>query len=102
MRVWRRFETAKTGVLMRPLSLACLFTCAQALNAFGQTQNAASPTELIQALMSRIEQLEKRVAELETSRATAPAGPLTNGQTPAMQGTRASRNDGRSLRARDI
>lgn len=70
---------------MRPLSLVCLFMLAQALNVSGETQNAASQTELIQALMTRVEQLEKRIAELEASKPTPPATPLANIQAPSVE-----------------
>ena len=56
---------------------ACLII-ALAPSMFAQQQNAIDQTQLIQSLMMRIDQLEKRVAELETPKpqnTAAPANP---------------------------
>ena len=45
----------------------CLLTLAGPLALVAQTPNSANVTETIQALLVRIDRLEKRVAELESS-----------------------------------
>src|SRR5438105_6763669 len=60
--------------MRRSLKGICLCLLAAPAVVCAQTAVAADPTETIRALLSRIELLEKRVAELETrSNPTAPA-----------------------------
>lgn len=58
--------------------LACVWLLWIPLSLPAQATNGASPTELIQALLDRIEKLERRVAELEGANGAARAGPVEN------------------------
>ena len=66
---------------MRPLLLACALLFAQASNVFAQGGSPPDQSQLIQTLMDRIEQLEKRVSELEGGKAQNPPSPVV--QVPA-------------------
>jgi len=59
---------------IRYLTFACLLLLAQASGLFAQQQNS-DQTQLIQSLMMRIDQLEKRVAELESPKPQGAAAP---------------------------
>src|SRR5437867_3418512 len=61
---------------MKPLLLAFLLLSAQARFVFAQSASAPTQTELIENLAARIEQLEKRIADLE--------GPKTPAATPGQ------------------
>jgi len=58
---------------MKPLLVAGVLLFLQSTNASAQIGNTADQTQLVQTLISRIDQLEKRVAELESAKAQ-PAG----------------------------
>jgi len=65
------------------LIAACLLTLALSTDAFAQQQNAADQTQLIQSLIMRIDQLEKRVAELESATPQSPPVPVNSTQAAA-------------------
>jgi hypothetical protein len=67
---------------MKPLLLACALMLAQVPKALAQGGGAADQTQLIQSLMNRIDQLERRVAELEGTRRQNPAAEVTRPTAP--------------------
>lgn len=56
--------------------LACVFWFPLSSTLFAQSGNTQTQAEMIQALISRIDQLEKRIAELEATKAQAPPAPM--------------------------
>ena len=68
---------------MKPLLLACLLLLGQPTIVSAQRGNPPDQTQLVQTLINRIDQLEKRVAELEAGK--PPATPAT-APPAAMEG----------------
>src|SRR4051812_8780813 len=61
---------------MKPWLWAFLLLCVWTESAFAQNNSPADTAQLVQALLTRVDQLEKRVAELEGEK-TKPASPVT-------------------------
>jgi hypothetical protein len=61
-------QVTSEEALMKPLLLAGLLVFVETTNASAQNVNVADQTQLVQTLISRIDQLEKRVAELESEK----------------------------------
>src|SRR4026209_1783201 len=71
------------NALSKSVLAACVLIFVQAPNVFGQ-QNAADQTAQIQALMARIDQLERRLAQLEGAPPAVNNPPRAAAPTEAM------------------
>ncbi|HEY2382135.1 MAG TPA: hypothetical protein VGK48_13235 [Terriglobia bacterium] len=70
--------------MTKTVLLACGLVFAQASTVLAQAGNPQEQTQVIQKLMDRIDQLEKRVAELEGAKAQSPPPPpVVTAQPPA-------------------
>src|SRR5678816_4054581 len=69
---------------MKPLLLAFLLLCLWTESASAQNTTQADMTQLVQTLLARVDQLEKRVAELESEK-PRPAAAATAAATEPMQ-----------------
>ena len=83
--------------MFKPIVLGCALSFLLTSTALAQSGNVPDQAQLIQNLMSRIDQLERRVAELEGARAQATAAALApvTAADPMQMGTPVDGTDSR-------
>src|SRR5690349_3459256 len=84
------------AILFKSIVFGCALSLVLTSTVFAQSGNVPDQAQLIENLMTRIDQLERRVAEVEGARAHGTAAALVPAAAEAMQmGTQADTTDSR-------